>query len=143
MMERIDPEGINKPVGSYVNVTRVSAKELIFVAGQIPVDKDGKMVGVVSDGGIGNRSYFDVEAQVRQTMLNVKGALEGVGSSFKDLVRLDTYVVVSVMNEYKRIGVRVKHDMLAGVRVSGATVYVSALQPSEAMIEISAIAAIS
>jgi hypothetical protein len=33
--------------------------------------------------------------------------------------------------------------MLAGVRVSGATVYVSALQPSEAMIEISAIAAIS
>jgi enamine deaminase RidA (YjgF/YER057c/UK114 family) len=124
-------------------VLRVSAKELIFVAGQIPVDKDGKMVGVVSDGGIGNRSYFDVEAQVRQTMLNVKGALEGVGSSFKDLVRLDTYVVVSVMNEYKRIGVRVKHDMLAGVRVSGATVYVSALQPSEAMIEISAIAAIS
>jgi enamine deaminase RidA (YjgF/YER057c/UK114 family) len=124
-------------------VLRVSAKELIFVAGQIPVDKNGKMVGVVSDGGIGNRSYFDVEAQVRQTMLNVKGAREGVGSSFKDLVRLDTYVVVTVMNEYKRIGVRVKHDMLAGVRVSGATVYVSALQPSEAMIEISAIAAIS
>ncbi len=96
-----------------------------------------------TDGNIGNRSYFDVEAQVRQTMLNVKGALEGVGASFKDLVRLDTYVVITVMNEYKRVGVRVKHDMLAGVRVSGATVYVSALQPTAAMIEISAIAAVS
>lgn len=143
MFDRIDPEGINKPVGSYVNVTKVSAKELIFVAGQIPADKDGKIVGVIDDGGIGNRSYFDVEAQVRQTMLNVKGALEGVGASFKDLVRLDTYVVVSVMNEYKRVGVRIKHDMLAGVRVSGATVYVLALQPTDAMIEISAIAAIT
>jgi enamine deaminase RidA (YjgF/YER057c/UK114 family) len=143
MLDRIDPEGINRPVGSYVNVTKVSAKELIFVAGQIPADKDGKIVGVIDDAGIGNRSYFDVEAQVRQTMLNVKGALEGVGASFKDLVRLDTYVVVSVMNEYKRVGVRVKHDMLAGVRVSGATVYVSALQPTDAMIEISAIAAIA
>jgi enamine deaminase RidA (YjgF/YER057c/UK114 family) len=143
MLDRIDPEGINKPVGSYVNVTKVSAKELIFVAGQIPVDKNGKMVGVIDDGSIGNRSYFDIEAQVRQTMLNVKGALEGVGASFKDLVRLDTYVVASVMNDYKRVGVRVKHDMLAGVRVSGATVYVSALQPTEAMIEISAIAAVA
>ena len=124
MLDKIDPEGINKPVGSYVNVTKVAAKELIFVAGQIPVDRNGHMVGVINDGNIGNRSYFDVEAQVRQTMLNVKGALEGVGASFKDLVRLDTYVVISVMNEYKRVGVRVKHDMLAGVRVSGATVYV-------------------
>jgi hypothetical protein len=33
--------------------------------------------------------------------------------------------------------------MLAGVRVSGATVYVLALQPTDAMIEISAIAAIT
>jgi enamine deaminase RidA (YjgF/YER057c/UK114 family) len=78
------------------------------------------------------------EAQVRQTMLNVKGALEAVGASFENLVRLDTYVVASVMNDYKRV----KHDMLAGVRVSGATVYVYALQPSEAMIEISGIAAL-
>jgi len=71
-------------------------------------------------------------------MLNVKGALEAVGASFENLVRLDTYVVASVMNDYKRV----KHDMLAGVRVSGATVYVYALQPSEAMIEISGIAAL-
>ena len=81
MLERIDPERINKPVGSYANVTKVSAKELIFVAGQVPVDEKGKMVGVVSDGGISNRTYIDVEAQVRQTMLNVKGALEA-GRSF-------------------------------------------------------------
>lgn len=79
MLDRIDPEGINKPVGSYVNVTKVSAKELIFVAGQIPVDKNGKMVGVIDDGGIGNRSYFDIEAQVRQTMLNVKRGTGGCG----------------------------------------------------------------
>ena len=142
MIERIDPERINKPVGSYANVTKISAKELIFIAGQVPVDNQGKMVGVHSDGGIGNRTYIDVEAQVRQTMLNVKGALESVGASFENLVRLDTYVVASVMNEYKRIGVRVKHDMLAGVRVSGATVYVYGLQPSEAMVEISGIAAL-
>ena len=63
-----------------------------------------------------NRATVDVEVQVRQTMLNVKAALEAAGASFKNLVRLDTYVVATAMNEYRRVGVVAKHEMLGGVR---------------------------
>jgi len=68
-------------------------------------------------------------------------ALEAAGASFNDLVRVDTFVVASAMNEYRTIGVKTKHDML-GIRVGGATVFVTGLMIPNALIEISAIAAI-
>jgi enamine deaminase RidA (YjgF/YER057c/UK114 family) len=74
-------------------------------------------------------------------MLNVKAALESAGATFNDVVRLDTFVVASAINEYRSIGVKTKHDML-GVRVGGATVFVAGLMIPDAMIEIEAIAAI-
>src|SRR4029077_13754028 len=42
--------------------------------------------------------------QVRQTFLNVKAALEAAGASMKDIVRLDTYVVSSALNEWRTVG---------------------------------------
>jgi enamine deaminase RidA (YjgF/YER057c/UK114 family) len=147
MVEGTEPQNMAKPVGSYIHVKKVSCKELIFVAGQVPVDQAGNVVGVdPKEQGLNatlrNRATVDVEVQVRQTMLNVKAALEAAGASFKNLVRLDTYVVATAMNEYRRVGVVAKHEMLGGVRTPGATVFVAGLMIPEAVIEISAIAAI-
>jgi len=141
MKERIIPDTLAKPVGPYSHATKVTAKELIFIAGQVPIDNDGNVVGIDLKDKLGNHQTIDLAAQVRQTMLNVKAALEAAGASFNDLVRVDTFVVASAMNEYRTIGVKTKHDML-GIRVGGATVFVTGLMIPNALIEISAIAAI-
>lgn len=141
MKERIIPDTMAKPVGPYSHATKVTAKQLVFIAGQVPIDKEGNVVGLDGKDKLGNHQTIDVAAQVRQTMLNVKAALEAAGATFNDLVRVDTFVVSAAMNEYRSVGVKAKHDML-GVRVGGATVFVSGLMIPNAMIEIEAIAAI-
>jgi enamine deaminase RidA (YjgF/YER057c/UK114 family) len=111
-----------------------------FVAGQIPIDKDGKFVGI--DPSDPRRNPIDLETQVRQTLLNVKAVLEKGGATMKDIVRLDSYVVMSAMNEYKTIGRRVKREVLEGAEPPGATIFVGGLMMTHSLIEISAIAAI-
>jgi enamine deaminase RidA (YjgF/YER057c/UK114 family) len=146
MIDRFQPDTLHKPVGPYCHVAKVSAKKLVFVAGQVPVDKNGKIVGVDPKHGLDatlrNRSHTDLAAQVRQAMLNVKEALESVGASIKDLVRLDKFVVASAASEYRVVGAQAKDEVLAGVSVPGATIFVSGLMIPEALIEIEAIAAI-
>jgi enamine deaminase RidA (YjgF/YER057c/UK114 family) len=141
MKERIIPDTMAKPVGPYSHATKVTAKQLIFIAGQVPIDSEGNIVGLDKTDKLANHQTIDVAAQVRQTMMNVKAALEAAGATFNDLVRVDTWVVGSIMNEYRSVGVKTKHEIL-GVRVGGATVFVTGLMIPNAMIEIAAIAAI-
>ena len=72
----------------------------------------------------------------------MKAALEAAGASMKDIVRLDTYVVASAMNEWRTVGREVKHEVLGDAHPPGATVFVSGLMIPEALLEVSAIAAI-
>ena len=141
MKERIIPDTMAKPVGPYSHATKVTAKQLIFIAGQVPIDSEGNVVGLDKTDKLANHQTIDVAAQVRQTMMNVKAALEAAGATFNDLVRVDTWVVGSIMNEYRSVGVKTKHEIL-GVRVGGATVFVTGLMIPNAMIEIEAIAAL-
>ena len=43
----LNPDALGKPLGQYSHLTRVKASEFVFIAGQVGVDKDGKLV---SDG---------------------------------------------------------------------------------------------
>jgi enamine deaminase RidA (YjgF/YER057c/UK114 family) len=142
MTQRINPESIAQPVGWYTHAMKVSPKQLVFVAGQVPVDKDGNVVGLDRNDKLKNHQTIDLAAQVRQTFANVKAALESSGASMKDIVRLDTYVVASVMNEWRTIGRQIKSEMLEGSHPPGATVFVAGLMIPEAMVEISAVAAL-
>ena len=71
-----------QPLGAYSQAIRVRPGELVYVAGQVGVDKDGNLAG---DGSIA--------AQTRQTYENIRGILESVGASFSDVVEFTTYVV--------------------------------------------------
>lgn len=142
MKEKFEPQSIHRPVGSYSHVMKVSAKELVFVAGQVPVDRDGNVVGVNPNDKIRNYQTIDLAAQLRQTFLNVKAALEEAGASINDIVRLDTYVVAAAMNEYRTVGIKVRSEMLGQAHPPGATVFVTGLMIPEALVEISAIAVI-
>jgi enamine deaminase RidA (YjgF/YER057c/UK114 family) len=142
MKQKFEPEGMMKPVGTYSHVMKVTARELIFVAGQIPVDADGNIVGVGAQDKIKNHRTIDLASQVRQTYMNLKSALAAAGATLDDVVRLDTYVVISAANEYGTSGVRVRREMLGEARPPGATIFVAGLMPPDALIEIGAIAAL-
>lgn len=55
---------------------------MVFVAGQISVDKNGSVVGA-----------GDLRAQTVQVLENVKAALAAAGATFADVVKQNTYVV--------------------------------------------------
>ncbi len=142
MIERVYPQGIAEPVGAYTHAIKVSPKQLVFIAGQVPIDKDGNVVGLDRNEKLKNHQTINLELQVRQTFLNVKAALEASGASMKNIVRLDSYVVAAVMNEWRTIGRKIKQEMLENAHPPGATVFVVGLMIPDAMLEISAVAAI-
>ena len=71
-----------QPLGAYSQAIRVKAGELLYIAGQVGVDKDGNLAG---DGSMA--------AQTRQTYDNLGAILESVGASFSDVVEFTTYLV--------------------------------------------------
>jgi enamine deaminase RidA (YjgF/YER057c/UK114 family) len=77
----VNPEGLPKP-DVYRQVAVATGSRLVFLAGQVARDADGRPVG----GG-------DLAAQVEQCYLNVATALAGVGGTFDDVAKLTLYVV--------------------------------------------------
>jgi enamine deaminase RidA (YjgF/YER057c/UK114 family) len=66
----------------YRQLSVATGSKLVFLAGQVARDADGRPVG---DG--------DFAAQVEQCYLNVATALAGIGGSFEDVAKLTIYVV--------------------------------------------------
>jgi enamine deaminase RidA (YjgF/YER057c/UK114 family) len=112
----------------YSHVVRVEPRQLIFISGQLARDKDGRIVGV------GN-----MRAQLRQTLENVKSALEAAGASLSDLVRTNTYV--TDIDEYFR-HTDVRMEYYSHAMPTSTTVEVRRLAQPELMVEVDAIAAV-
>lgn len=79
-----NPNTLPKPAGAYSHVARVSAGDLLFIAGQVAVDAAGKVVGA-----------DDFDAQAEQVFKNLRAALESEGADFRHVVQFTTYVVDS------------------------------------------------
>ncbi|MUL43921.1 RidA family protein [Streptomonospora sp. PA3] len=77
----VNPEGLPKPE-VYRQLSIATGSKLVFLAGQVARDADGRPVG---EG--------DLAAQVEQAYLNVATALAEVGGSFDDVAKLTVYVV--------------------------------------------------
>jgi 2-iminobutanoate/2-iminopropanoate deaminase len=112
----------------YSHVVAVEPRELIFVSGQLSRDKEGRIVGA-----------GDMRAQLRQTLENVKAALEAAGASLSDLVRTNTYVT-DIDEYFKHTDVRMEYYNHA--MPTSTTVEVRRLAQPELMVEIDAIAAV-
>jgi len=78
-----NPDALGKPLGQYSHLTRVKASEFVFIAGQVGVDKGGKVVGE------------DFDAQCVQTFANIEAALKSVGAGWSNIVQFTTYMVHS------------------------------------------------
>ena len=83
-MKIVNPDALCKPLGQYSHLTRVKASEFVFIAGQVGVDKDGKVVG-----------NDDFDAQCVQTFANIEAALKSAGAGWANVVEFTTYLVHS------------------------------------------------
>jgi enamine deaminase RidA (YjgF/YER057c/UK114 family) len=72
---------INRSPLGYSHVVEVRNGRTLYIAGQVALDKEGKLVGA------GN-----VRAQVKQVFENLKARLEDGGASFKDVAKLNYYL---------------------------------------------------
>lgn len=112
----------------YSHVVSVEPRRLIFISGQLARDRDGHIVGA-----------GDMRAQLRQTLENIKAALEAAGASLSDLVRTNTYVT-DIDEYFKHTDVRMEYYNHA--MPTSTTVEVKRLAQPELMVEIDAIAAV-
>jgi enamine deaminase RidA (YjgF/YER057c/UK114 family) len=78
----INPEALNKPP-TYTQVVEVTAPgRLVYISGQLGSDRDGNVVGAAGD----------FRAQAVQVFDNLTAALAAVGASFKDVVKINSYL---------------------------------------------------
>jgi reactive intermediate/imine deaminase len=88
----INPATLPKTPG-YTHVVEVKKGRTIYISGQIALDRSGNIVG-----------RGDFRAQTQQVFENIKSALEAVGATFKDVVKLNIYVVdVSQLQAFREV----------------------------------------
>ena len=71
-----------QPLGAYSVGMSVNAGSLVYVAGQVGVDRAGNLVGA-----------GDAAAQTRQVLENIGNVLAAAGAGFSNVVEFTTYVV--------------------------------------------------
>jgi enamine deaminase RidA (YjgF/YER057c/UK114 family) len=76
----LNPDGIFKP-DSYFQASIATGSRILCLAGQVALDRHGKLVG-----------RGDLTQQAEQAFRNVAQALNGVGASFSDVAKLTIYV---------------------------------------------------
>ena len=84
----VRPATLPKPAGFSYGY-EVKSGRLVFVAGQVAVGADGRIVG-----------RDDLVAQFRQTCANIQAVLAAAGGEMNDLVKLTIYVLD--VPDYKR-----------------------------------------
>ena len=130
-VERINPDELARPSG-FSHAVSVTERRMVFLAGQIGVDRDGKL----ATGG--------VVAQFEQALANLLTALAAAGGQPDDLVSVTLYIVD--LEDYQARGKEIGAvwRKLAGTEYPAmAGIGVTRLWVPEALIEIQGVAAVS
>ena len=86
------PETMPKSVG-YAQLAVVRGGKIVFIAGQVALDKSGSVVG-----------KDDFRAQAKQVFENLKAAVEAAGGEFRDIIKLNSYFLdLSHLPEFREI----------------------------------------
>ena len=79
-----NPPSMQATLGLYKQMSRVKAGEMLYLAGQLSSDAQGRTVG-----------KGDFEAQMRQVFSNIQGVLASAEADFSNVVQFTTYLVHS------------------------------------------------
>ena len=77
----LNPPGL-APTNGWTHVVTSTGGKTIYVSGQVSVDERGQVVG-----------KGDLKAQTEQAFANLAVALKAAGASFRDVVKMNLYVV--------------------------------------------------
>jgi enamine deaminase RidA (YjgF/YER057c/UK114 family) len=83
-IQYINPKGAGPAQGLYCHATRVPVGSMLYIAGQLSVDKEGNIVG-----------KRDFQRQFYQVFENLGTVLKALGADFNDIVKFTTYLVHS------------------------------------------------
>jgi enamine deaminase RidA (YjgF/YER057c/UK114 family) len=125
----INPETMHRPTG-YTHVVEVLAGRPVYISGQVALDSTGSLVGP-----------DDIRAQARRVFDNLRAALQAVGASFDQVVKLNYYVVDATQMPVIR---EVRDEYLDPARPPASTaVEVRRLVRDDLLIEVEAVAVIA
>jgi enamine deaminase RidA (YjgF/YER057c/UK114 family) len=127
-----NPETMAKPSAGYSQVAEVEEGKMVYIAGQVALDKSGNLVG-----------KDDFRAQVQQVFENLKAAVEAAGGDFHSVVKLNYYCAESVDQAQIPVvrEVRDKYVNTANPPTSTFVVVKRLVRP-EWMIEVEAVAVV-
>ena len=125
-----NPPSIGKPSGYTHVVEAASPGRIVYIAGQLGLDLDNKIVG-----GSG-----DFRAQAEQTFVNLKNALAAAGAGFEHVVKLNNYLVdIAHLGIFREV--RDRHIDVSAPPAS-TTIAISGLARPGALIEVEAVAVV-
>lgn len=121
-----NPPSLHTPSG-YSHLAMLTGGELILLAGQVPLDAQGGLVG-----------KDDFAAQTEQVFRNLLGALEAVGAGPGNLAKLTTFVTdASNLSAFRQV----RDRFLDPAHLPASTlVQIGRLARPEFLVEIEAIA---
>jgi enamine deaminase RidA (YjgF/YER057c/UK114 family) len=127
-----NPETMAKSTAGYSHVAEVTGGKLVYIAGQVAIDRSGTLVG-----------KDDFRAQVQQVFENLKNAVEASGGDFHNVIKLNYYCAESVDPAQMPVvrEIRDKYVNTANPPVSTFVVVKRLVRP-EWLIEVDAVAVV-
>ena len=122
-IEHINPPGIMRAATTYSHVVKVRGATHIVVAGQVAMDKEGRIVGI-----------RDIEKQTHQVLRNIQTCLEAAGASMRNVISRTTYLT-NMEDSAKVIAIFPQYFDPQNPP-PGTMVQVGALYPRDALIEV-------
>ena len=127
----INPDTLMTPRGFTQVVTIAGPAKLVFISGQVAIDKEGKVVGP-----------GDLKAQIRQAARNLKSALTAAGATAADIVKTNTYIVNYKQSDYSAMREARAELFPEGEPPASTMVGVTSLAVDGLLVEMEAIAAV-
>ncbi len=127
-----NPDTMAKPTAGYSQVAEVKDGRIVYIAGQVALDRSGNLVG-----------KDDFRAQVQQVFENLKAAVEAAGGDFSSVIKLNYFCAESVDPQQVPLvrEIRDKYVNTANPPVSTFVVVKRLVRP-EWLIEVEAVAVV-
>jgi enamine deaminase RidA (YjgF/YER057c/UK114 family) len=127
-----NPETMAKPTAGYSQVAEVGEGKIVYIAGQVALDKSGNLVG-----------KDDFRAQVQQVFENLKAAVEASGGNLHNVIKLNYYCAASVDPAQMTVVREVRDKYVNTANPPTSTfVFVQRLVRPEWLIEVDAVAVV-
>jgi enamine deaminase RidA (YjgF/YER057c/UK114 family) len=122
--ERLNPPNVHTPQANYPHVGR--AGNTLYIAGQVPVDPDGNLVG-----------RGDAEAQAEQCYRNLIAIVEHFGGSADNILKMTTFITNW---EFRAQVAKARDRLFSPPWPANTLVVISALASADFLVEIEGIA---